>query len=57
MELPIACSLDATQALGQLGEWKELFSRTVTGTFRAAPVDSKGSLVANYMTTALAQLA
>ena len=37
MEIPLACSLDAAHARAQLGEWKELLSRTVTDTFRAAP--------------------
>ena len=58
MEIPIACSLDATRALAQLGEWKELFSRTVTGTFRAAPGRLEGFLGRElHDVTALVQLA
>jgi hypothetical protein len=37
MEIPIACTLSATEALPQLGEWKDLLSQLATGTSRTAP--------------------
>ena len=37
MEIPIACTLGATEALTQLGEWRELLSQLATGTSRTAP--------------------
>jgi hypothetical protein len=38
MEIPIACSLDASDARAQLDEWKELFARVVTSVERVSPL-------------------
>ena len=37
MEIPIACTLGATEALTQFGEWKDLLSQLATNTSRTAP--------------------
>ena len=37
MEIPIACTLRATEALTQLGEWRDLLSQMTKGTSRTAP--------------------
>jgi hypothetical protein len=37
MEIPIACSLDASEARAQLGEWKEIFALVVTRVERISP--------------------
>ena len=37
MEIPIACSLEASDARAQLDEWKELFSNAMTRVDRVAP--------------------
>jgi hypothetical protein len=44
MEIPIACSLDASEARAQLGEWKEIFARVVTRVERTSPSRFEASL-------------
>ena len=44
MEIPIACSLEASDARAQLGEWKEIFARVVTTVERTSPNRFEASL-------------
>lgn len=37
MDIPVACSLTASDARAQLDEWKELFARAVTSAERVSP--------------------
>ncbi len=44
MDAPIACTLTASEADRQLGEWQEVLGRTVTGVARTGPGELRFAL-------------